>query len=53
MEKKGIDSHGCCDSKPGMPVRVKVIKLEWLKISMVETAGGLKKFRHLPMRHEW
>jgi hypothetical protein len=24
-----------------------------LKISMVETAGGLKKFRHLPMRHEW
>ena len=33
MEKKGRDNHKCCASKPGMPIKVKVIKLEWLKIA--------------------
>lgn len=40
IEKKGRDSHKCCDSKPGMPIKVKVRKLEWLKISIAETVGG-------------
>lgn len=40
MEKKERDNHKCCDSKPGIPTKVKVVKLEWLKISIVDTVGG-------------
>lgn len=40
MEKKERDSYKCCDFKFGIFIKVKVVKLEWLKISIVDIVGG-------------